>query len=208
MFGQIVGTLECLPDRFRKRVKGLLINRFRGDISLFEDGSEWIERKTGIKMLGVLPWYHHFRIDAEDSVEIEKTNDFNMFDKNKPAIGVVRLPHIANFTDFHALAKLGEIQTLFFDDPAHLSKFRAVILPGSKNTREDLRWLKPLMQDALKKYIQEDGGAVFGICGGYQMMGDIVEDPDGLEGRAGVTEGLGLLPVRTVLKSPQDHDIK
>lgn len=199
VFGQIVGTLECLPEKFKKRVKGLLINRFRGDICLFKDGSDWIEKKTGIKVLGVLPWYHHFRIDAEDSVEIETFNNFEMFDKNKPAIGVIRLPHIANFTDLHALSRIKDLQILFFDNAKHLSKFQAVILPGSKNTREDLEWLKPRFQSALENYC----GSILGICGGYQMLGETVEDPDGLEGIPGASSGMGLLPVNTILKAPK-----
>ncbi len=202
VFGQIVGTLECLPQKYRDMVKGVIINRFRGDIALFEDGAEWIENRTGKKVFGVLPWYTHFKIDAEDSVEIEKCNDFKNFNTNEPAIGIIRLPHIANFTDFHALSNIKEIQTVFFDKPDHLSKFNAVIIPGSKNTREDLFWLQKKFKDKLSVYHKRNGH-ILGICGGYQMLGEIVNDPDGLEGKPGKTDALGLLPVQTTLKAPK-----
>jgi adenosylcobyric acid synthase len=206
VFGQIVGTLECLPQKYRDRVKGIIINRFRGDIALFQDGADWIEKKTGKTVLGVLPWYTHFKIDAEDSVEIEACHNFNHFDHQKPAIGVIRLPLIANFTDFHALSHVKDIQTLFFDDPRHLDKFKAVIIPGSKNTRSDLEWLKKKFGRTLQHYLS-DGGHLLGICGGYQMLGNTVDDPHGLEGSPGQTDGLGLLPVHTTLMAPKTTTI-
>jgi len=202
VFGQIVGTLACLPDEYKDMVKGFIINRFRGDIALFKDGVEWIEQKTGKKVFGVLPWYSHFKIDAEDSVEIEECNDFKQFDKNKPAIGVIRLPHIANFTDFHALSKVEALQTIFIDTPEHLDMFDAVIIPGSKNTREDLSWILSNFGKPLKAY-HTSGKHILGICGGYQMLGEYVDDPEGLEGAAGRTNALKLLNIQTILKSPK-----
>ncbi|MFO7989373.1 MAG: cobyric acid synthase [Desulfotignum sp.] len=202
VFAQVVGTLACLPPRFRDRVKGIIINRFRGDIDLFKDGVTWIEQNTGKPVLGVLPWYSHFKIDAEDSVEIEKTHHFNELNKNLPAVAIVRLPHIANFTDFHALTRLSGLQTVFIDSPEHLRRFAAIIIPGSKNTRKDLAWVMDRFENALTSYVQT-GGHILGICGGYQMLGQWVEDPEGLEGDPGQTRGLGLLPVQTVLQSPK-----
>jgi len=202
VFAQVVGTLECLDREYRDMIKGIIINRFRGDISLFRDGVRWIEERTGKKVLGVLPWYSDFRIDAEDSVEIEKVNNFNELHPEKPCIGIIRLPHIANFTDFHSLSKIKQIQTIFFDDPERLSKFSAVIIPGSKNTRSDLLWIMKNFRQALEAYHRK-GGHIFGICGGYQMLGQWVEDPDGLEGKPGRTQALGLLPVHTVLQAPK-----
>lgn len=206
VFAQIVGTLECLPKKYCDRIKGFIINRFRGDIALFKGGVDWIEKQTNKKVLGVLPWYTHFKIDAEDSVEIEDCNNFNGFHLDQPAIGIIRLPHIANFTDFHALSKIKGIQTIFFDRPKHLSKFKAVIIPGSKNTREDLEWLLKHFKGPLEDYCQSKGH-VFGICGGYQMLGQFVDDPDGLEGTPGRTDALNLLPVQTVLKAPKTTTI-
>ncbi|MCP3874761.1 MAG: cobyric acid synthase [Desulfobacteraceae bacterium] len=202
VFAQIIGTLECLPQKYQKMIKGFVINRFRGDIALFKDGVEWIEKQTNKKVFGVLPWYTHFKIDAEDSVEIEECNNFTNFQSGKPAIGIIRLPHIANFTDFHALSNIKDIQTIFIDNPDHLSKFHAIIIPGSKNTRADLEWLLKNFKTPLEEYCQSKGH-IFGICGGYQMLGEFVDDPDGLEGTPGKTKALGLLPVQTILKAPK-----
>lgn len=202
VFAQIVGTLSCLPEQYRKMVKGFIVNRFRGDINLFQDGVDWIEERTGKKVFGVLPWYSHFRIDAEDSVEIEKINPTNPLDHGVPTIAILRLPHIANFTDFHALSRIEGLQVAFIDSPQALNMFNAVIIPGSKNTRADLNWVKERFGTALKRYV-ETGGHVLGICGGYQMLGRVVEDPHGLEGLPGTSKGLDLLPVETVLKSPK-----
>ncbi len=202
VFAQIVGTLACLPEAYRNMIKGFIINRFRGDIALFKDGVDWIEKTTGKKVFGVLPWYSHFRIDAEDSVEIEKSNNTNNLIKDMPAIAIIRLPHISNFTDFHALSEIKGLQTRFIDRPTDLSGFNAVIIPGSKNTRSDLGWIKKTFEPALKAYHRQ-GGHILGICGGYQMLGQVVDDPDGVEGSPGRTRGLGLLPVETELKDPK-----
>lgn len=206
VFAQLVGTLACIPPDLRNRVKGFIINRFRGDISLFKEGADWIERRTGKPVFGILPWYSHFKIDSEDSVEIEVCENRAGADSTGPEIAVIRLPHIANFTDFHALAHVPEINVRFIDSPADLAGFKAVIIPGSKNTRADLAWLRDLFHMELSRYV-DSGGHVLGICGGYQMLGDTVKDPTGLEGRAGATQGLGLLPVETELKAPKTTTI-
>jgi len=202
VFAQLVGTLDCLPAKYRDRIKGFVVNRFRGDIALFKDGVDWIEKRTGTPVLGVLPWYTHFRIDAEDSVEIEACNNEGPIDPNIPSIAVVRLPHIANFTDIHALSAMKGLDVRFIDKPGDLSRFKAVIIPGSKNTRADLEWTNKFFKKSMISYVDK-GGHILGICGGYQMLGEKVDDPDGLEGRFGTTEGLGLLPVKTRLKAPK-----
>jgi adenosylcobyric acid synthase len=202
VFAQVVGTLACLPQRFRDRVKGIIINRFRGDIDLFKQGVAWIEQRTGKPVLGVLPWFSRFKIDAEDSVEIENIGSVKSLKPDLPAIAVLRLPHIANFTDFHALTRIKEVQTVFIDSPESLTRFSAVVVPGSKNTRKDLAWVMDRFGTPLKSYVSQ-GGHILGICGGYQMLGQTVEDPEGLEGEPGQSSGLGLLPVKTVLQSPK-----
>lgn len=202
VFAQIIGTMKCLPRKYRDMIKGIIINRFRGDMALFQDGVSWIEKKSGKPVLGVLPWYSQFKIDAEDSVEIEDCGSINHLDPDTPAIAVIRLPRIANFTDFHALSRIPGLQVVYIDRPDHLEKFKAVIIPGSKNTRSDLDWLLEKFQPSLDHYIQS-GGCVFGICGGYQMLGEFVDDPQGLEGSPGKTGALNLLPVRTVLQAPK-----
>lgn len=203
VFAQIVGTLECLKPEQRDLIKGFIINRFRGDIRLFEDGVNWIEHKTGKKVFGVLPWYDHINIEPEDSVVIEQPKRVISEQNGQPSIAVIRLPHISNFNDFDPLAALPGLSVFFLEKVQDLSNFRAVILPGSKNTRFDLAWLHTSgWTEKIQTYVQHDGH-VLGICGGYQMMGDYVHDPDGIEGRPGSTGGLELLPVETELKAPK-----
>ncbi|MDH4205769.1 MAG: cobyric acid synthase [Desulfobacteraceae bacterium] len=203
VFAQIIGTLACLSNEQQKMVKGFIINRFRGDINLFKDGVHWIEEKTGKRIFGVVPWYDHFHIEAEDSVVIENPAVVSRGESDAPAIAVIRLPHISNFTDLDPLLDLQGLDVFFIEKPRDLSDFKAVILPGTKNTRWDLRWLKKTgWANIIKEYI-EVKGHVLGICGGYQMMGRFVHDPQGLEGTPGTSKGLDILPVETVLKAPK-----
>jgi adenosylcobyric acid synthase len=203
VFAQLVGTLECLPPAQQDLIKGFIINRFRGDICLFEDGVNWIEEKTGKKVFGVLPWYDHINIEPEDSVVIERPRQKFKPDSGQAAIGVIRLPHISNFNDFDPLSALDGLTVYFLEKTQDLSNFRAVILPGSKNTRFDLNWLHTSGWSKLINAYASQGGHVMGICGGYQIMGHCVHDPDGLEGPPGKTDGLRLLPVETYLKAPK-----
>jgi adenosylcobyric acid synthase len=203
VFAQIVGTLACLSNAQQKMVKGFIINRFQGDINLFKEGVRWIEENTGKKVFGVVPWYDHFHIEAEDSVVIENPSTVSMVKPHVPTIAIIRLPYISNFTDFDPLLDLQELDVFFMEKPRDLADFNAVILPGSKNTRWDLRWLKDTgWADIIKTYA-DTNGHVLGICGGYQMMGRFVHDPQGLEGTSGTSKGLDFLPVETVLKAPK-----
>ena len=203
VFAQLVGTLECLRQSQRARVSGFVINRFRGDISLFENGVRWIEEKTRKPVFGVLPWYNHIQIEPEDSVVIENPKKANVENSHNPAVGVIRLPHISNFTDFDPLMTLDQLDVHFLEKIQPLTGFKAVILPGSKNTRFDLDWIQTSgWAKALLEYVSA-GGHVLGICGGYQMMGKSVHDPTGLEGQPGSSEGLDLLPTETILKAPK-----
>ena len=203
VFAQIVGTLDCLDKTHCDQVKGFIINRFRGDISLFEDGIQWIEQKTRKNVFGVLPWYNHIRIDPEDSVVIENPQKVFVENSGIPAVAVIRIPHISNFTDFDPLIALDGLDLFFLEQVQALTSFRAVILPGSKNTCFDLQWIKSSgWLEKLTNYVA-NGGHVLGICGGYQMMGNYVHDPEGLEGPPGTTPGLDLLPVETILTAPK-----
>ncbi len=203
VFAQIVGTLACVSPEQQALIRGFVINRFRGDITLFQKGIDWIEQRTGKPVFGVLPWYKHFRIEAEDAVVIENAPRFAPGADGEPAIGVIRLPHISNFTDFDPLAGLHGCRLVYLQQPQELSQMAAVILPGSKSTSSDLQWLlKSGWREQLLTYRQK-GGHILGICGGYQMLGTWVRDPDGIEGTPGSTAGLGLLPVETVLKAPK-----
>lgn len=203
VFAQILGTLKCLPPAQQERIAGFIINRFRGDISLFRDGIEWIEQKTDKPVFGVLPWFSGFKIEDEDSVVIENPQKIAKPKAGSPAVAVIRTPHISNFTDFDPLSRLDGLQVCFLEKPTNLAPFQAVILPGSKNTRYDLQWLHDTGWTACLKTHAEKSGNILGICGGYQMMGTTVEDPDGLEGPPGETKGIGLLPVKTILEAPK-----
>ena len=203
VFAQIVGTLECLDNHHKDRISGFIINRFRGDISLFHEGEHWIEQKTGKKSFGVLPWFSHFRIEAEDSVVIERPASINPENIKPPAIGIIRIPHISNFTDFEPLYAVNGLSVHFLEKVQELTPFSAVIIPGSKSTRDDLNWLMTTgWSNALYRFC-EKGGHVLGICGGYQMLGHVVQDPNGLEGNPGSSKGLSLLPVATRLAAPK-----
>jgi adenosylcobyric acid synthase len=203
VFAQIIGTLECLEDGQKSLIKGFIINRFSGDIGLFKSGVRWIEERTGNKVLGVLPWHHHIHIEAEDAVVIKHSKPVIPANLKNPAIAVIRLPHISNFNDFDPLSALPILDVYFLESVQDLSSLKAVVLPGSKNTRFDLNWLISTGWDREIDKYSRNGGHVLGICGGYQMLGGYVHDPDGLEGKPGSTEGLGLLPVETVLKAPK-----
>ena len=203
VFAQIIGTLECLELKHQNRIAGFIINRFRGDLRLFEDGIKWIENKTGKKVFGVIPWFNHIMIEAEDSVVLENPGRVNLKDNDLPAIAVIRLPHISNFTDFDPLSRIADVKLHYIETVQDLTGFKAVILPGSKNTRHDLEWLRETgWADKITEYANKSGH-LLGLCGGYQMLGRFVHDPDGLEGKPGTTKGLFLLPAETTLKSPK-----
>jgi len=203
IFGQLIGTLACLPPDCRDRIAGFIINRFRGDISLFQDGIQWIESRSGKPVFGVLPWMNNLAVEAEDSVVVENPRNPALDKDSGPAIAIIRIPHISNFTDFDPLTRISGISAAFIENPQDLSHFKAIILPGSKNTCFDLRWLHRTGWSEILKTYTAKGGHVLGICGGYQMLGTRVHDPEGLEGHPGSTDGLGLLPVETVLKAPK-----
>ncbi len=203
IFAQLIGTLACLPEHQQERIKGFIINRFKGDIRLFDEGVQWIEQNTHKPVFGVLPWYTHITIDAEDSVVIENPQPASHAETDRPEIAVIRLPHISNFTDFHPLSHIPGTAVSFMESVQDLSGIAAVIIPGSKNTRFDLEWIKSSgWWDKINTYVAK-GGHILGICGGYQMMGRFVHDPDGLEGHPGSSRGLDLLPVETTLKAPK-----
>jgi adenosylcobyric acid synthase len=203
VFAQIIGTLECLSKNQRSQIKGFIINRFRGDVGLFKDGVQWVEQKTQKPVLGVVPWFSHIQIEPEDSVVIESPKKVNIENSQNPAIAVIRLPHISNFNDFDPLLALDQLDVYFLEKTQALGAFKAVILPGSKNTRFDLDWIRTSgWIKALLEYVNA-GGHVLGICGGYQMMGKTVHDPNGLEGPAGSSDGMCLLPIETILQAPK-----
>ncbi|MEW5908449.1 MAG: cobyric acid synthase [Thermodesulfobacteriota bacterium] len=203
VFGQIIGTLACLPKKSRDRIAGIIINRFRGDLKLFAGATRWIEKKTRKQVLGILPWEDRIRIDAEDSVTIENPKPVSSGKSGNPAVAVIRFPHISNFTDVDPLTRIPGLDLFFIEKKQDLSFFKAIILPGSKHTRADLDWLVSTgWKEEIRKYVNH-GGHLLGICGGYQMLGISISDPDGIEGNPGTSTGLELLPVETCLMSPK-----
>ena len=201
VFAQVVGTLAVLPPEDRALVKGVIINRFRGDISLFADGVRMLEEMSHVPVLGVIPYFRHIAIDAEDAVALDPMIDSNEpLKSGKIAIAVLSPPHISNFTDLHALQNEESVQLRYLQTSISLKPYQALILPGSKNVRSDLAWLR---EQGWERYIREfrdSGGVIVGICGGYQMLGVNVKDPYGVEGMQGESHGLGLLPLETVLE--------
>jgi adenosylcobyric acid synthase len=195
-FAQIIGTLEILEPEERALVKGLVVNKFRGQRSLFDSGVEWLENRTGIPVLGVIPWMNDL-FPSEDSLDLmERRGRKSTADMT---IGVIRLPRISNFTDFDPLEAEPSVAVKYIGVNDDLGHPDAVILPGSKTTIPDL--LK-LQNSGLAEQIQAyaaNGGTVLGICGGFQMLGASIADPEGLEGQAGKFAGLNLLPFQTVM---------
>ena len=202
VFAQIVGTLEVLSKEDRERIKGFIINRFRGDSALFEDGIEYLEKRTGLPVLGLIPYFYHIEIDSEDGLPLDVIVDpVEGPAPGKTSIAAVRLPHISNFTDFNAFDREPGIEFHYLSRPRRLKGYDLLILPGTKNVRFDLDWLRQIGWDSLIRNFAKDGGRIAGICGGYQMLGKIVRDPHGVEGQPGDTKGLGLLDVETELHS-------
>lgn len=193
VFAHFIGTLECLSESERNRIIGFVINRFRGDIRLLEPGLEWLEQKTGKPVLAVLPYLHGLMLDAEDAIQIKQSRT------GKFKIIVPAIPRISNHTDFDALRAHPDVDLQFIGPDHPIPPADLIILPGSKNTRDDLEFLKQRgWQAVLEKHLRY-GGKLIGICGGYQMLGQIVSDPHGVEGKVGDSIGLGLLDITTEL---------
>lgn len=195
IFAQLLGTLWLLPPEEQALVKGLVVNKFRGDEALFEDGIEMLEARSGVPVLGVLPYLHDLRLPEEDAVALESPAPVP--EAAAVDIAVVRLPRIANFDDFDPLSSEQGVRVRFIDSPAQLGDPDAIILPGTKSTVEDLAWLRAQGLEEEILAAARRGRAVVGICGGYQILGESIHDPGQVESRRPDTLGLGLLPVRT-----------
>jgi adenosylcobyric acid synthase len=199
VFAQFVGTLELLSDSERARTRGLVINRFRGDVSLLEPGLDWLTERTGKAVYGVLPWLDGLHLEAEDALSRAPATAADDTGESLRVI-VPAIPRISNHTDFDPLRLHPRVDFRYVgpDDP--IPPADLVILPGSKNTRADLAWLRARgWADALARHLRY-GGRVMGICGGFQMLGHAVHDPDGVEGEAGSSDGFALLDVETTLR--------
>lgn len=197
IFGSVYGTIQLLPPEERKLIKGIIVNKFRGDIKLFENGKEMLEKLTGVPVAGIIPWFNDIYIDEEDSVALDRKQQFVI--GGKINIAVVLLRHMSNFTDFNYLERLPQTHLFYTANPQGIEKADIVIIPGSKNTISDMMHLRNsgLAQAILLAH--DNGKAVYGVCGGFQMMGKEIHDPLHVEGDVEFIPGLGILPISTTL---------
>ncbi|MBW4083486.1 cobyric acid synthase [Paenibacillus sp. S150] len=202
VFAFLVGTLELLEPHERARVKGFIINKFRGDLSLLQPGLDWLEQRTGIPVLGVLPFLPRLRIEAEDSVVLEGTPGRRTEQGKELDIAVIRYPRISNFTDFDPLEDEPDTAVRYVDTAGELGTPDAIILPGTKNTAADLEFLREQgFTAAIAGALEQGTRQLAGICGGYQMLGLKLYDPHAVESaEPGVLDGLGYLPLSTTFR--------
>ena len=195
VFASLYGTVKLLEEDEQARIRGLVINKFRGDVEILRPGLAQLEQLTGKPVVGVVP-YGRFDIDDEDSLSerLDSTGGVSQI-----RIAVVRLPRLSNFTDFSALSRVPGVGVYYADRPAQLEGADLIILPGTKSTLGDLKWLRESGMEAQILKQHAAGTPVFGVCGGYQIMGQSVSDPEGAEG-GGSLRGMGLLPTDTVFR--------
>ncbi len=209
VFASIVGTMELLRPDERARIKAFIINKFRGDMSLLQPGIDFLTGRTHIETLGVVPYMEDMGLPDEDGVALERA--FRSGGKRGSKTGVaktgglirivvIRLPRISNFTDFDPLREEPSVSLEFAEDPSALKGADMVVLPGSKNTQDDLRWLRTRGLDRAIGRYRASGGTVAGICGGFQMLGAFIKDPLGMESASSCSAGLGLLDIETTLQ--------
>ncbi len=200
IFAALLGSFMLMTDSERERIIGFMVNKLRGDPALFDSGIDILEARSGLPILGVIPHYDHIAVAEEDSVALSRRmrrgGDGQAAD-GKVAVGVVRLPFISNYTDFDCFEQESAVDLVYFERPAEIFQFDAVIIPGSKNTLDDLAFLRRSgLADAILSFYRT-GGTVVGVCGGYQMLGRVVRDPHGVESDLLVVPGLGLLEMET-----------
>ncbi|QXI27267.1 cobyric acid synthase [Pseudomonas vanderleydeniana] len=196
VFAHLVGTLELLSPSEQARVKGFIINRFRGDIALLQPGLDWLEARTGKPVIGVLPYVMDLHLEAEDGLDRRQVDKLDQVLK----VVVPVLPRISNHTDFDPLRLHPQVDLQFVGPGEAIPPADLIILPGSKSVRSDLAYLRQNgWETAINRHLRY-GGKLLGICGGLQMLGDQVHDPLGLEGPAGSSAGLGLLAFSTELE--------
>lgn len=195
VFASVYGSVMLLRPEERKHIKGILINKFRGDIRLFESGVKMLEDLCGVPVVGVVPYYKDIYIEEEDSVMLQTKNI--RAGQGKVNIAVVLLRHLSNFTDFNVLERDPRVHLFYTNNTDELMKADIILLPGSKSTLSDLYELRRNGVAQAIARAHREGATVMGICGGYQLMGQEVCDPDHVEGEIERLPGLGLLPVST-----------
>ena len=195
VFAHLIGTLDLLSASEQKRVIGFVINRFRGDLSLLQSGLDWLERKTGKPVLGVIPYIQGLRLDAEDALEKHTAKNHSA----KIRVAVLVLPRISNHNDFDALRFNPDVDFIWVGPEQAIPSCDLIIIPGSKNVCADLQFLREQGWDkSIAKHLRY-GGKLIGICGGFQMLGDIISDPDAIESSIGEVNGLSYFEMKTRL---------
>jgi len=198
VFASLIGTVELLRPSERERVRGMLINKFRGDVRLLDGGLRFLEERTGIPVLGVLPHLANLRLPDEDAARLDYIA--SPASAAPVTIGVVHLPRISNYTDFEPLEHEADVAVHYLSDPADAPPLDVLILPGTKSTVADLKWLRSAgWETAIVRHLR-GGGWIAGICGGYQMLGRRILDPQGIESGCDESIGLGLLDAETVFE--------
>jgi len=197
VFASVYGSIALQTPEDRQLIKGIIINKFRGDMRLFDEGRKMLEDICGVPVLGVVPYYKDIFIEEEDSVSLEKKQ--REIAEGKVNVAVVLLRHISNFTDFDTLERDPRVNLFYTNNTSDISRADIIILPGTKATLDDLLELRRngCAQAIIRAH--RDGRTVVGICGGYQMLGQMVSDPDGIEGTIASLPGLGLLPIQTTM---------
>lgn len=202
IYASFYGTYHLLKPKEQRLVKGFIINKFRGDQSLLRTANDFIEKKTKVPVIGVVPYFKDIKINDEDGVTLYEMNK-NCSVLNKTGsikIKIIRLPRISNFTDFEPLFLEDDVEVGYITSPKEANDADFIIIPGSKNTMEDLLFLKDAGFDSFLKNFLKNGGYLCGICGGYQMLGNVVKDPFGVESTLKEIKGLGILDAETVLE--------
>ena len=200
VFAHLTGTLELLSASEQNRVVGFVINRFRGDIALLQSGLDWLEERTGKPVLGVVPYLHNLQLDAEDAIDSAQVEK----DEHPLQVVIPVPPRISNHTDFDALRLHPQVELHYIGQGSTPPPADLLILPGSKNVREDLQWLRDNgWHEVILRHLRY-GGRVLGICGGMQMLGHSIDDSAGIESKPGVSAGLGLLNLDTTLLPGKD----
>jgi adenosylcobyric acid synthase len=199
VFASVYGSIALQTPEDRKLIKGIIINKFRGDMRLFDEGRRMLEDLCGVPVLGVVPYYKDIYIDEEDSVALEQKR--RQLIAGKVNVAVVLLRHISNYTDFDTLERHPRVNLFYTNNISDLEQADIIILPGTKSTLDDLLELRRngCAQTIMRAH--RDGKMVIGICGGYQMLGLSVDDPDGVEGSIASLPGLGLLPIHTTMSA-------
>ena len=208
-FAWIVGTLELLNSDERERVMGVIINKFRGDMGILESGIDMLEERIKKPVLGVLPYFTNIDVDDEDSMSLDNRNRGAETSESQIDIVIIRLPRISNFTDFDILIREKSLSVRFVEDARSIGNPNLIILPGTKNTIGDLESIKENgIADAVIN-LAKSGTMVIGICGGYQMLGKVILDPENAESKTLETDGLGLIDVSTLFRMQKNtHQVK